>query len=112
MKGQFPSDFRQITVHTDSLAISAPLTERIRRVWQQMLLAARHPKNPTLGLDGETFHFSMWIQDHGIVSGEVWSPDRGSRTRALTDLADGLAKYARGAADEKALQKLLRAVER
>ena len=32
MKRQFPSDFRQITVHTDSRVISAPSTERIRRV--------------------------------------------------------------------------------
>ena len=111
MKKQFPSDFREITVHTDSRSISAPLTERIRRVWEHMLLNARHPKQPVLGLDGETFHFSMWVYEHGWVSGEVWSPERG-KTLALTRLAQALADYARGNADEKKLSQLVKPLER
>ncbi|MEY2561540.1 MAG: hypothetical protein QOG51_1955 [Verrucomicrobiota bacterium] len=111
MKKQSPSDFRQITIHTDSRAISAPLTERIRRVWQDMLLNARHPKQPALGVDGETYHFSMWVYEHGIVSGEVWSPKRG-KTLALTSLAEALADYTRGKADEKKLGQLLKPLER
>lgn len=110
MKRQFPSDFRKITVHTDSRVISAPLTERIRRVWQDMLLDARHPKNPPGGVDGETFHFSMWVYAHGAVSGEVWSPERG-KTVALTRLAGALAEYARGKSDEKRLSQLVKPLE-
>jgi hypothetical protein len=111
MKRQFPSDFRQITVHTDSRAISAPLTERIRRVWEDMLLNARHPKNPPVGTDGETYNFSMWVDQHGMVSGEVWSPRKG-KTVALTRLADALAEYARGKVDEKRLAQLVKPLER
>jgi hypothetical protein len=111
MKRQFPSDFRKITVHTDSRAISAPLTERIRLVWQEMLLNARHPKNPPGGNDGETFHFSMWVYAHGWISGEVWSPERG-KTVALTRLAEALADYARGKTDEKKLSQLVKPLER
>ncbi len=110
MKQQFPSDFREITVHTDSRGISAPLTERIRRVWQNMLLDARHPKRPPLGTDGETYHFSMWVYEHGIVSGEIWSPERG-KTLFLTRLAEALADYAQGKADEKKLSQLLKPLE-
>jgi hypothetical protein len=111
MKKQFPSDFHQITVHTDSRVMSAPLTERIRRVWEDMLLNARHPKHPPLGTDGETYHFSMWIYEHGMVSGEVWSPKRG-KTVAFTRLAEALADYARGKADEKKLTRLVKPLER
>jgi hypothetical protein len=111
MKRQFPSDFRQITVHTDSRAISAPLTKRIRDVWEDMLLNARHPKDPPNGTDGETFNFSMWVDQHGMVSGEVWSPRKG-KTVALTRLAEALAEYARGKVDEKKLAQLVKPLER
>jgi hypothetical protein len=110
MKRQFPSDFRKITIHTDSRPIPASLTKRIERVWQRMLLEARHPKDPPAGCDGETFIFSMWIYAHGPVSGEVWSPRRG-KTRALTDLAQAIADHARGKADEKKMNKLLQPLE-
>jgi hypothetical protein len=113
-KKQFPSDFRGITVHTDSRVISAPLTERIRLVWERMLLNARHPKidpNGSVGVDGETFHFSMWVYGHGWISGEVWSPERG-RTVALTRLAQALADYAREKVDERKLSQLAKPLER
>ena len=113
-KKQFPSDFREITVHTDSRVIPAPLTERIRLVWERMLLNAKHPKidpNGAVGVDGETFHFSMWVIGHGWISGEVWSPERG-RTVALIRLAEALADYAREKADEKKLTQLLKPLER
>src|SRR6266481_266390 len=110
LKSHAPSDFRLISVHTDSRPISARPTERIERVWQKMLLDAQHPKNPGLGADGETYHFSMWIRMHGIVSGEVWSPSEG-KTLALTNLAKALANYAKGHADEDSLSKLLKSFE-
>jgi hypothetical protein len=53
----------------------------------------------------------MWVYEHGIVSGEVWSPDRG-KTLALTRLAEALADYARGKADGKKLSQLLKPLER
>lgn len=111
LKKSYPSDFRQITVKTEVRPIPAPLADRIENVWQKMLLDARHPKDPTLGLDGETFHFSMWIRYHGIVSASIWSPDRG-RTLALTYLAEALANYARGGTDEATLIKFLKPLER
>jgi len=111
LKKDAPSDFRQITVHTDTRPIGGPVVERIERVWQKMLLEARHPANPVLGTDGETFHFSMWIRAHGIVSASVWSPDRG-RTLAFTYLAEALADYARGTTDEKKLISFIKRVER
>ena len=76
-----------------------------------MLLNARHPKNPPVGTDGETYNFSMWVIGHGMVSGEVWSPRKG-RTVALTRLANALADYARGRADEAKLAQLVKPLER
>jgi hypothetical protein len=111
MKRKFPSDFHDIAIQIQTRQISAQMTERVRRVWQDMLLAAKHPKVGALGTDGETFHFSMWVYQHGMLSGQVFSPQRG-RTLALTRLAEALAEYAEGKGDEKKLSDLLKPLER
>jgi hypothetical protein len=103
-------DFRDLTVHTARRAISPPLTDRIRRIWQDMLLNARFPKNPRIGTDGMDVHFSMWISGHGYIGGQIWSPERG-KTAALEDLAEVLGDYAEGKADEKKLAKAARRLE-
>jgi len=104
-------DIRKITAKTKAVALPGPLAQRIAQVWQRMLLDARHPKAPRDGNDGATYHFSMWIQGYGIVSASIWSPDEGSRTGALTDLASALAQYAKGQLDSEQLAKALKPLE-
>jgi hypothetical protein len=104
-------DFRDLTVHTERRAISVPLTERIRRIWQDMLLNTRYPKSPRIGTDGMDVHFSMWVLGHGFISGQIWSPRHG-KTLALVDLADALGAYAEGKLDEKKLVQFLKPFER
>jgi hypothetical protein len=106
-----PPDFRDLTVHTKTCAISGALTERIRRIWQDMVLNARYPKSPRVGTDGMDVHFSLWVLGHGFVGGQIWSPQRG-KTAALEDLAEVLGDYAEGKADEKKLAKSVRRLER
>ena len=107
---QFPPDFRDLAVHTDGRAISASLTERIRRIWQDMLLKVKYPKDPRIGTDGMDVHFSMFISGRGVVSGQIWSPRRG-KTLALVDLADALGAYAEGKIDEKKLVENVKRLE-
>jgi hypothetical protein len=103
-------DLHQVTVQTKTHAISAALTQRIQRVWKDMLLAARHSKSTVIGFDGMDVHFSMPVQGRGIISGKVWSPERG-KTAALEDLAEVLGDYAEGKADEKKLEKAVKRLE-
>ncbi len=105
------ADFRDLTVHTETRAISAAFTERIRHVWENMLLSARYPKTTVIGFDGMDVHFSMWVDGRGIISGKIWSPQSG-KAAALEDLAEVLGDYAEGKADEKKLAKCLKPLER
>jgi hypothetical protein len=111
MKKRAPSDYQQIHVHTDTRPISAALTERMRTVWQEMLVNARLPTDRNLGLDGEDYHFFMPLRGRGTVSGTVWSPS-GGKTLALVSLGEALADYARGRADEAALIARVKPLER
>lgn len=110
-KRQTPSDIPKITAHIDSAALPALLAQRIARVWKSMLLDARHPKNPHPGLDGASYHFSMWVQNHGDISGEIWSPDERTKTSALVNLATALSQYAKGRIDAQELPKALKPLE-
>jgi len=104
-------DFHDLTVHTKTRAISAALTERIRRAWQDMVLNARFPKSPRIGTDGMDVHFSIWVSGHGYVGAQIWSPERG-KAAAMEDLAEVLGDYAEEKADEKKLAKAVRPLER
>jgi hypothetical protein len=84
---------------------------RIRSIWQDMLVNARKPTDPNLGVDGEDYHFSMPLRGRGTVSATVWSPSDG-KTLALVLLGEALADYARGRADESTLIKRLKPLER
>jgi hypothetical protein len=111
MKKRAPSEYRQIQVHTDTRPISDALTERIRNIWRDMLLDAREPTDGNLGVDGEDYHLSMSLEGRGTVSATVWSPS-GGKTSAFVSLGEALADYARGRADEAALIRRLRPLER
>jgi hypothetical protein len=104
-------DFHDLTVHTKTRAISAALTERIRRIWQDMVLNARFPKNPRVGTDGWDVHFSLWVMGHGFIGAQIWSPGNG-KTLALVSLGDVLRGYAEGHVDEKKLAEFVRPLER
>jgi len=111
MKKRAPSDYREIHVHTDTRPISDALTERIRSIWQDMLVNARTPNDHNLGVDGEDYHFSMPLGSRGSVSATVWSPSDG-KTLALVLLGEALADYARRRIDEAALIRKLVPLER
>ncbi|MEY2573135.1 MAG: hypothetical protein QOJ87_1348 [Verrucomicrobiota bacterium] len=111
LKQETPPDFHDLTVQTKTRAISAALTERIRRAWQDMVLNARFPKSPRRGTDGMDVHFSIWVSGHGYVGAQIWSPERG-KAAALEDLAEVLGDYAEAKADEKKLGKAVRPLER
>jgi hypothetical protein len=111
MKQHAPSDFRQIRVQTDARPIAAALTQRIERVWQQMVVEARKAGDGRLPLvDGDDYHFSYRTGDHRIDHATVWSPEKG-KTLALVQLALGLADYARGRIDDARVSRLVRRVE-
>jgi hypothetical protein len=112
LKKSTPADYRSITVATKSVPIDEALGNRIAIVWESMLMAVRYPEKPSLGLDGTTYHFSIWISGRGVLNGKVWSPAPKTKTAALVDLVDALTEYATGRLDAAALKKTVSRVEK
>jgi hypothetical protein len=104
MKKRTPSDFRKITTNETTVPINDDLVHRIAAIWERMLLATRQPKETHYGVDGGASHFSMFISGRGIISGQVWSPDPGTKTAALETLAYTLPHYVGHPSDTAALE--------
>lgn len=113
LKKKTPADFRTITTTTKSVPIDDALASRIAAIWERMLLATRQPKVNRSGVDGGTLHFSMFVMNRGIISGQVWSPDKDTKTGALCDLAITMLRFANGTSvDLATLNKEVSRVEK
>jgi hypothetical protein len=112
MKRTLPNDIREITTTTEARPIPDGLVERIVKVWERMLLDARHPKpDNTIRLDGTNYHFAMFTRKLGLVSAQTWSPNEGSKADAFVDITGALAEYARGNLDAVVLSKWVKQLE-
>jgi hypothetical protein len=100
-------DYRTIKAVRRSRPLPRNLSEEINSVWRKMLLDVRQPREPRRGKDGVIYYFSAWIKGRGDLSGQVWSPSKGSKTDLLTSLALAIGDYAREEVDLTMLKKKL-----
>jgi hypothetical protein len=112
LKKRTPADFRQIKTDLKTVALDDALARRVSAIWERMLLATRQPKEPRQGIDGASYHFSMFVLGRGIISGQIWSPDEKTKTASLVDLAYTLSLFANGKTDLEALKKTITRAEK
>lgn len=89
--------FRQIDVHVERL--SAPIdfetADLLEQVWWKMLGRARYSEELDGGVDGVRYHFAHWGPGT-LRTGEVWSPEEGSRTGTLVMLGEEMKDLVAG----------------
>lgn len=110
LKKEVPQDFRKIGVIEKSEPINAETAQLLTDVWSRMLLSARHPKQANLGCDGVTYHFSMWVPEHGVASGKIWTPEATTRTGMLSSLGELIAAYVDAPSEKK--KEILKEINR
>jgi len=97
-----------------SASVDASVAEALRSVLTTVLLDTRHcaTSDGRIGFDGETYQFSGFIRNRGVLSGETWSPDDATRAGQLVKAAHLLYRIARAGPDESAelRQELLQVV--
>jgi hypothetical protein len=88
---------REVKVTRIDREISPQLAIATQRAWAQMLLRTKYPSKASMGFDGETYEFSVWIKGIGTLNGKTWSPQTGS-TLQIVELGQALCALA---ADKK-----------
>ena len=74
-------------------SIDPEIAAVIERVWNAMLKRVHYPENSGGGLDGENYHFANFEKYVGIRTGKVWSPNEGTLSYDLVELAKALRAY-------------------
>ncbi len=96
-------DSQDIKVRKARAAIDPDTAEFLNTTWRRMLRRTRYPKEPRLGADGVSYHFSRFVPlidrgrndpRAGWEQGTIWSPDEDSLCGELVAIGEGLKDYA------------------
>ena len=110
-----------LKIETPLERVASPLTAEtaraVEQAWDAMLATARIPEDPPRGIDGTGYWFFSTAADGARRAGYAWSPQPGTATRGLVDLADALKAHAEAperswTATEAEVAKLSKAVLR
>jgi hypothetical protein len=103
LTSEFPDDPLDVEVAVETQPAARHFCDRIREAWLAVLLETRYPEpdHVRLGLDGVSFHFSVWLRRMGMLNGKIWSPEEQTIPGQLVALTFAMRNYARsGSRDE------------
>jgi hypothetical protein len=106
-----PASAAEFKTKREAASISARLAQRIAKIWQEELLAAKVPTKKREGLDGQTYSFSAAVEGRGTIIAEIWSPDTESRMERLISLVERLGKFARKQVGEEKVTEAVKDFE-
>lgn len=87
-----PADPSDLPLSRCEAPVDVELAASIMSAWKNMLEEVRPGEEQPTGTDGVTYHFSM-ESDGRPLAGQIWSPDRDTRTARLAKMADTMRSY-------------------
>jgi hypothetical protein len=88
LEAALPPDFKDVRVRGYDVEIDADLARQLTDLWDRMLRQTRYPETSGVGLDGVTYHFSLWTKRGQILAGQTWSPPPDSMVGRLAKIVD------------------------
>lgn len=73
--------------------IESETAKLLEAVWTTALSQVRYEDKENQGLDGESIHYANYILGTGYRTGQAWSPNKGTITNELAELAKALREY-------------------
>ena len=84
-------------IRSDVVRNEAPIEVKavslLENLWVNMLNQVRYPDKKNNGLDGVTYHFATFKKGEGYLTGQVWSPSKGTIVYDLVELVKILGEY-------------------
>lgn len=93
LESEYPEKPGDIPRKSCKREIDKRLADKIVYVWTEMLLNTRYPRELSMGLDGQTYHFSGKVHGFTNYAGKVWSPNPESKTGKLVEVASLMTEY-------------------
>ena len=76
----------------------------VRKVFKKVFFKTSYYDNNLMGPDGVRYIFTGFVLDSGIRTGEVWSPDEGTKMDELVGLGESLIRLAKANNDDDRLK--------
>jgi hypothetical protein len=73
--------------------IESETAKLLEAVWATALSQVKYEDKENKGLDGESIHYANYTLGVGYRTGQAWSPDEGTITKELAELAKALREY-------------------
>jgi hypothetical protein len=108
LQSSLPADPNLIKLTQCEIPVQPQLAQSLIGVWRTLLLRTHYDENVQLGLDGETYHFSMH-DGYQDLSGKVWSPPDATDIGMLVSVIYGVKK-ACGTTDSRLLNDLQKSI--
>lgn len=98
---------KEVKVTRMDREISLELAVAIQRAWGRMLQHTKYPAKASMGFDGITYHFSVWVRGLGDLYGRTWTP-QGGLTADIAALGNELATFGtdKNAVEQPLIKKL------
>ena len=96
-EGAAPIERPPVEVDRFIVPVSEETEKLLHEVWDRMLARVQYSKESSAGrLHGVMYFAAHWGPDsYDERSGETWSPDEGTRTRAFVEIAEAMGDLAR-----------------
>ncbi len=105
----YSKDRTKIKTETHEIALDSSFAILMGKVFTKATTEVKYPTEPQWGLDGVTYIMSAFVKNHGMQTGETWSPVEGTRMRKLVDTSHKLISLTTAARADK--EKLKRAIQ-
>lgn len=73
---------------------------KVSLLFKKSLDSISYRPNILTGLDGIDYYFSQYNDNHGIICGETWSPNKGSKVFDLVSICDRIVDYVKTGKDD------------
>ncbi len=107
LKKSTPGDIREMKSVIRRREIPEEIYERMSFIWKDALLGVKRENPPQMALDGNTYTFAAFIDDYGVITGRMYSPDSGTKMAALAELLNAMSNFSNGEAEVDKVRQAL-----
>lgn len=83
---------QKVSVIESRKVIDPELAMLVHELFKAATSTIREPEGMIMGLDGISYYFSTTDPDKNIITGETWSPDKGTKMEKLVSVCNRLVK--------------------
>ena len=89
----YAKDRKKVRIISSEIELDADLANKLQDLFNLAVQTTKAPEKLSVGADGVVYTFSIYKQDTGIMTGEIWSPKSKSKMAELVRVSEMYKRY-------------------